>query len=88
MTRSAVESKNAPRIDADCEAFATAPSKRSGSADAVSRKNPSNVCPLPMATAVATPMTSPRPVSWSGVTPRLARKFPMGLTPLSVTVRR
>ena len=55
MTRSATESKNAPRGDAVPEALATAPSSRSGTAARMTQHEPEHGArPLPIATAAPT----------------------------------
>ena len=69
VTRSATESKKAPRGDAVPEALATAPSSRSGRAERPSRTMPRKSRPVPMATADATAMTRPAAVRWSAFMP-------------------
>ena len=62
VTRSATESKNAPRVDSVPEAFATAPSSRSGRAAAASSTTPTPSQPAPMVAAAAPASTSPAAV--------------------------
>src|SRR5687768_3910706 len=88
VTRSATESKKAPRGDAVPDALATAPSSRSGSAARTSRQNPTNRWPVPTAAAVPAAMTRPRPVRWSAVMPVRRRAEPTGRMPCSTLVRQ
>ena len=68
VTRSATESKNAPRTDAGPLALARAPSSRSGTADGDEQdQTQPEIRPLAITTAAGTAMTSPKAVRWSGV---------------------
>ena len=87
-TRSATESKNAPRGDAVPDAFATAPSSRSGTAASASSTAPRKSRPLPMATAVPAAMTTPVAVRWSAVMPIRRMAEPTGAMPRSTLVRQ
>ena len=62
VTRSATESKNAPRTLARPDALATAPSSRSGTAEAINRPRPKPNRPVAMAHAAGTARIKPRAV--------------------------
>src|SRR6478735_7226521 len=88
VTRSTVESKNAPRWLDVLDAFANAPSKRSGRAARITRIRPSHRRPDPMANAAPTPTTNPTTVRWSGVRPVLRSASPTGRTAFSTGFRK
>ena len=79
VTRSATESKKAPRWLAVPDALARAPSSRSGSAASTTSRSPSAQAAAPMATAAATASTSPTSGEVVGGEPRAAEAVADGL---------
>ena len=69
VTRSAVESKNAPRMDVGPPALATGPSSRSGTAATISITKPANSRPLPTSPADTAAAATPAIVSELAVRP-------------------
>src|SRR5258706_1918299 len=78
VTRSATESKNAPRGPAVPAALANAPSRRSGTAASNTSTNPSRVAPEPIATAATPALIRPTPVRTSAVSPTRLSLRPTG----------
>src|SRR5438270_7010730 len=87
LTRSTTESKKAPRGDEVPDALATAPSSRSGIAEAASRAAPAQNQPRATASPAKIEITTPVAVSWLAVIPTLPRPVPTGRRPFSTPVR-
>src|SRR6478735_918342 len=87
-TRSATESKNAPRGEARPEVRATDPSSRSTSPLAVSATTAHTRWPDPTRSAVRTDSARPNAVSPSGPIPARSRPRPMGVSPRDTVARR
>src|SRR5690606_9053167 len=87
LTRSTVESKNAPRGEAVPDALATAPSSTSGRAVSTSSSRPARSAPLAIAIEAPTAMTRPVVVRWLAVMPVRRSWPPTGRSPFSKLLR-